>query len=180
MDFFSHGLWAGVAHKAITRKIKTDKPISAKWTVFWGVFPDLFAFALSFAWLFLGWFSGSRELTTFHQRVQSMEPAVNDTLPIMRLTNTLYNFSHSFFIFAAIFLLVWLVFRKPKLAMFGWLFHVLIDIPSHSYRFYPTPFLWPLSDWKFNGISWGTPWFLIANYVLIVAVYWLLRKKKEK
>jgi hypothetical protein len=69
-------------------------------------------------------------------------------------------------------------------AMLGWLVHILIDIPTHSYQFYPTPFLWPLSSWKFNGISWGQKWFMIANYSTIViayaALYFWSRKAKNK
>lgn len=56
MDVFAHGLLAGAAAKmanknsAIAGKIK--KPLKVWQTVLWGVFLDIFAFALPLAWLF--------------------------------------------------------------------------------------------------------------------------------
>lgn len=64
--------------------------------------------------------------------------------------------------------------------MLAWGVHILVDIPTHSYRFYPTPFLWPLSGWKFNGFSWGTPWFIVVNYGALLLTIWWLRQKKKK
>lgn len=67
--------------------------------------------------------------------------------------------------------------------MGGWLLHILMDIPSHSYDFYPTPFLWPISDFKINGFHWGTPWFMITNYSLIIISYlilYFLKKRNKK
>ena len=67
--------------------------------------------------------------------------------------------------------------------MLGWGLHILIDIPTHSYQFYPTPLLWPVSSWKFNGFSWTTPWFIIVNYLAILLVYallYILRKRRRQ
>lgn len=50
MDIFSHGLWAGAAYKAVNKKAK--KPLNVWLAGFWGVFPDLFAFTIGFAWIF--------------------------------------------------------------------------------------------------------------------------------
>ncbi len=49
---------------------------------------------------------------------------------------------------------------------------------GHTYPFsvlYPTLFLWPLSDWYYDGNSWGTLWFMIANYSCLLIVFILLR-----
>jgi membrane-bound metal-dependent hydrolase YbcI (DUF457 family) len=92
----------------------------------------------------------------------------------------LYSISHSAVVFFAVFSIAFLIFRRPIWELGGWLFHILLDIPTHSYRFYPTPFLWPLSDWKFGGFSWATPWFLVLNYTAIIAVYLFHRKKNRK
>jgi hypothetical protein len=52
---------------------------------------------------------------------------------------------------------------------------VLVDIPTHSFAFFPTPFLWPLSTWKFDGWQWMTPTILVPNYVLLALLYaWFL------
>ena len=41
-----------------------------------------------------------------------------------------------------------------------------------------------LSSWKFNGISWGQKWFMIANYSAIViayaALYFWSKRAKNK
>jgi len=79
-------------------------------------------------------------------------------------------------------LIVFFVRRVPW-EVGGWLVHILIDIPSHSYKFYPTPFLWPFSEWKFDGWSWGAPIFMIINYSLIIGVYvlfYFVNKKRKK
>jgi hypothetical protein len=64
--------------------------------------------------------------------------------------------------------------------MLGWALHILIDIPTHSLRFFATPFLWPLSDYRFNGISWGNRWFMLANYTALAIVYILLWRTSRR
>jgi len=175
MDIFAHGLWAGAAYKAVNKKAK--KPLNVRLAGFWGVFPDLFAFTLGFAWLFGNLIFGDMSFTDL-PRPDSVEPAPQDTLPIFRLTSMLYSISHSAIVFLIVFGVVFLIFRRPIWELGGWFIHILLDIPTHSYQFYPTPFLWPISGWKFDGFSWGTPWFLILNYSAIIIVYWFLRRKK--
>jgi len=66
--------------------------------------------------------------------------------------------------------------------MWGWALHILIDIPTHK-NFYETPFLFPLSSYKFgNGIRWANPSFMILNYGALILIYlfWFLRIKKRK
>ncbi|HRZ95011.1 MAG TPA: metal-dependent hydrolase [Candidatus Moranbacteria bacterium] len=175
MDILAHGLWAGSAGKAVNliRQPAEKEPLKLKWMVVWGIFPDFFAFAISFSWMI-----GS-QIFPFIPKIEhlgpgNMEPVTQNSLFIMHLTHTLYNISHSLFIFFLIFGLAWLIFKKPVWVMTGWLLHILMDIPSHSYDFYPTPFLWPISDFKINGFHWGTPWFMITNYSLIIIAYLLL------
>jgi len=175
MDIFAHGLWAGAAYKAINRKAK--KPFNIKMAALWGVFPDLFAFTSGFVWLFGNLIFGDISFADL-PRPGEVEPAPQDTLPIFRLTSTLYSISHSAIVFLIVFGVVFLILRRPLWELGGWFIHILLDIPTHSYQFYPTPFLWPLSGWKFDGFSWGTPWFLILNYSAIIIVYWFLRRKK--
>lgn len=174
MDILSHGLWTGAASKFANIKIK--KPLNIRLAVFWGIFPDLLSFALPFVWLAYGLAFGGLSFSDL-PRPDTTEPAPSDTLPIFRLTSLFYNLSHSTIVFAVIFGIVYFILRRPVWEMSAWLLHVLIDIPTHSYRFYPTPFLWPLSEWKFDGLSWATPWFLILNYSAIIIVYFLLRRK---
>jgi len=192
MDVFAHGLWAGAVAKAVNKNFtiagKIKKPLKTWQMILWGIFPDIFAFALPFVWMFWNIAFGSLKFSDF-PRPENIEPAVRDTLPVFNIASGLYNISHSLIIFIVIFGLIIFVNRfllPPSLKLrripweiSGWLLHILIDIPTHSYRFYPTPFLWPISEWKFNGFSWGTPWFLILNYSAIILIYWILRKKKK-
>ncbi len=41
--------------------------------------------------------------------------------------------------------------------MLGWLLHILIDIPMHSFRCYATRFLWPASDNASTASPGGCP-----------------------
>ncbi len=69
--------------------------------------------------------------------------------------------------------------------MYAWPVAVTMDVFTHSLEMFPTPFLWPFKVY-FDGISWGTPWFMILNYSLIVIsfviifVYKLKKKRKKK
>ena len=186
MDIFSHGLWAGAAAKAVNKSSgivgKIKRPLKVWHMVLWGVFPDLFAFTLPFIWMFWSVAFGGLNFSDF-PRSETVEPAVRDTLPVFQIASGLYNIGHSLIVFIVIFGLAAILLRSKlrriPWEMSGWLLHILIDIPTHSYRFYPTPFLWPISEWKFNGFSWGVPWFIILNYSAIILAYWFLRRKKS-
>ncbi|MFA6047452.1 MAG: hypothetical protein WCV59_01570 [Parcubacteria group bacterium] len=181
MDVFAHGLWAGAASKAGNIKIFKKKPLKTWKMVVFGVFPDVFAFAPAFIYMFASYiFPGIPKMD--HPGPAHMEPATGNGLVINNLTHHLYNLSHSLLIFFLIFGLIWLIFRRPVWEMLGWIIHIIMDIPSHSYDFYPTPFLWPFSDFKVNGVHWGTPWFMITNYSLIILAYlviYLVKRHKN-
>jgi hypothetical protein len=158
VDIFAHGLWASAAARGTNRKIR--RRIRAGWAAFFGVFPDFFAFTIPFVTMLIQRLSGT--------------PAAGHP-PRLELAWQLYQISHSLFVFSAAFGLVWLIRRRPVLEMLGWPLHILIDIPSHTLRFFPTPFLWPVSSYHFDGISWGNRWFMLVNYSAILAVYLVLR-----
>jgi hypothetical protein len=196
MDTLAHGLWATAAAKANNRFAPIKFRIG--WFVFWGVLPDLFSFTPAVAWLL---WQVIIEGVPFAKvpRPELLPPEVRMTFPVFRLSNSLYHLSHSLIIFAGIFLLVWAIrrywlkFRQavpmsdsplsagwPFWEMTGWMLHILIDIPTHTRRLYPTPFLWPLSDFTIDGISWGRPWFLALNYSSLLIVFLLLRLKSYR
>ncbi len=181
MDIFAHGLWTGVGYKLINKKIK--KPFKIKWAVFWGIFPDLFAFTIFFAWAIWGLLYGGLSFSDL-PHPDSIEPSPVNTLPINHLTSILYNLSHSLIIFLIVSGIIFLLFRLKSREMpweiGGWLIHILIDIPTHSYKFYPTPFLWPISEFKFDGITWSAPWFLVLNYIALILTYLILKKETYK
>jgi hypothetical protein len=175
MDTLSHGLWAGLASKALGLKIK--QPLNFGKAFLWGIFPDFFAFAPAFT-MVIGTAIFTGEPLNFGPPRELQEPAVANHSLLLQITPVLYSLSHSLFVFALIFgiaSLIWMKkFKRMPYEMFGWLLHILIDIPTHSYKFYPTPFLWPISSYKFNGFSWGQPWFMVLDILgLIVFVGYL-------
>ena len=170
MDIFSHGLWANLAFRAGKQTKKL-----ALWGGFFGVVPDLFSFGLDFlfSWTRLGellgipLISGSWKL---------------GTVIIPDYIFALYNIFHSLIVFLVVFFIIWFLRRRIFFwPLAGWGLHILMDIPTHSAQFFPTPFLWPISDYTVNGISWGIPTFLLTNWVILISIYiWLVFFKDRR
>ncbi len=43
--------------------------------------------------------------------------------------------------------------RYPRWAA-AWLLHILVDIPTHSQRYWAPQFLWPIASITVDGVSW--------------------------
>ncbi len=123
--------------------------------------PDLFSFGIYFVLTLIGvvehpnWTSG-----------QHPDPSAMPSF-----VNAAYNGTHSLVVFAIVFGLVWLTRKKPLYEMLGWPLHILVDIPTHSEKFFPTPFLWPVSDFHVNGHNWGDPIIFVPNLILLAGLY---------
>lgn len=186
MDILSHGLWAAVGATAINRKSPVKK-VNLWLAGFWGAFPDLFAFVPSMIWLLALRLQGK---TTLNFGPENADHLTKLNTPPYQLSAYLYNFSHSLIIFFSIVIIVMIVkYVKNKkiilqdfpLVMLGWLLHIIMDIPTHTYKFYPTPIFWPIFGWEFkNGFSWGQPWFLALDYGLLILCFVYFRFKKVR
>ena len=156
MDILAHGLWSfAVFHKK-----------KYVWlAVLFGLLPDFTSFGILFA------------INLLNGSLQRGRPSL-DALPTWIFAS--YNMTHSIVVFAFIFLLIYLIFKKWYWPFIAWGLHILIDIPTHSNSFFPTPFLWPMSNYKFNGISWATPWFMILNYGSLLIVFLVIAHNKAK
>lgn len=178
MDIFSHGLWAAAAAKGVNQA--QDKRRLNVWAAaLWGVFPDLFAFSIPFIWLMWSLASGDTSFANFHGgRPPIDEPTGSNGVWVFQLSHALYNVSHSLIIFSVVFFGVWAYFKQARLELIGWLLHIIADVPTHTYAFFPTPVFWPLLDWKFNGFSWGQPWFLLLDYSLLLLAFAFLWKRQ--
>lgn len=194
MDIFAHGLWGAVAAKAANlalrkKNVKTGKvhePLRIEQAAWWSIFPDIAAFLPLFVFFGIGALLGELDLSAM-PRPSEVEMLAVGNEGIFGFTRLIYSLSHSIFVFGAVFLLV-TVFRRSRRVkirtyrglpyeMLGWMFHVLIDVPTHSYTFYPTPFLFPFSKYMFDGLPWGTPWFLVLNYAALLGLFAYLRRK---
>ena len=169
MDILAHTLWANAGARganALAQKKGNKKfKISPVWTGFFGVAPDFFAFTFPFFIVIYNIIFGPASLSDFgkHHIVNSSG---------FDLAAYLYQFSHSLVIFALVFILVWVIYKRPRYELLGWALHILIDIPSHSAGFYPTPFLFPISDYKFlYGVSWANQIYMIINYSALLLVW---------
>lgn len=164
MDIVSHGLWGGVA---FGRKSKRNFAVA----FFVGMMPDLFSFGVHFITNFLGI---TPRMDHFGGRP---DPAL-----IPDFIYRLYDISHSLIVFAIVFGAVWFFRKKPQWLLGPWLLHILIDIPTHSADFFPTPLFWPVSDFKVNGINWGDPVIFFPNLALLLVAYavWYFKSRKLK
>ena len=179
MDVFSHWLW-GVL---ITRKHvnwKVAGPMS--------VLPDLLAFVPSFVY------------STMHGLER---PTVDDTTvtsDFPAIAWDMYQYTHSAVVVTVGVLITWWLFTrfsgsrlesqfaqqhrsKPLMMAFllwlPWYSNILLDIPTHTLQFFPTPVFYPLSDYGFDGTRWSNPIILVPN-VLLLAGLWFYVKRKDR
>ena len=60
-----------------------------------------------------------------------------------------------------------------------WFIHIFNDIPTHTAKFFPTPFLAPFSDIQVDGYRWSTPWVWFTNLAIILAIWSYVFYKKR-
>jgi hypothetical protein len=154
MDTLSHALW-GYGLFGYKRY--------ATLALFFGAMPDLISFGL---YLFLQIMHG-----TWHPG-----PPPIETLPNWLIIN--YSIGHSFVICLPVIGLVAL-WRKPvAFAMLAWPFHIVLDFPFHSFKYFPTPIFRPISDFKIDGISWAHWYIWLPNVAGLVLLFYFRRSQK--
>ena len=155
MDIFAHFFWAYAIFS------KNKKPWLA---AFFGILPDL----LSFGVLFI--------INIFTGKGFVRGPPNPDLVP--EFVTQSYNYTHSLIIILVIILIIYFLTKKFYVFFLGLPLHIILDIPSHTSRIFPTPFLFPISTYTFNGISWANPIFMKINYFSLILVYLIIHKKK--
>ena len=179
MDILAHMIWTNYGSRPINKKLKekNKKPVNVGWAMFWSTFPDILAFGIPAGIaFFVSVFSGNFSIFNFLSEHNIFGQFVS-------WSPVLYSIGHSLVIWFLVFGLVWLIRGKFVPVLFGWLFHIVIDIFSHSIQQYPTPFLFPLSNYHFPyGVYWRNPSFIIVNYslILIVGIYLFIKYKRSK
>lgn len=158
MDILAHALWTGGAALPLRRRLR--RPLSLKWAIFWGVFPDVFSFAIPALVRVLWYLSGA---------TSSLLPDPKGPQHF-RFVWTLYYASHSLVVFGLVFGLTWLLAKRPILEMLAWGLHILLDVPTHQ-GIFALHFLWPLSAVEISGLRWENYWFMVANYSALFLLY---------
>src|SRR5258708_4895758 len=99
MDILAHGLWTNIMYKVIPATKANKK--TTYWGIFFGIFPDLWAFTPVFVYIFYNWI--------FHgQKFHFARPEDGGIIPLSSLTHHLYSLSHSLVIWAVVFIIFWL------------------------------------------------------------------------
>ena len=156
MDTFSHTLWG----KGLFGYRKYGK-----WALLFGALPDLLSFGLYFIVRFI----------TQGVNMEFGKPALES---IPDWVFIMYDISHSWVI-AFLFIIIFLQINKEIcFPMLAWPFHILLDFPFHSKEYFPTPILWPISDYRFDGIPWSNPYIWIGNIACIIVLF-LFRLKNN-
>jgi hypothetical protein len=162
MDTLAHGLWGGAAFG--------QRDHQWKWAFLWGMCPDLF----SFGPFFLTHLGDIGERWAHHH----MGPPDPRTIPAY--VYHAYNVTHSLVIWAILAAVAWKLYGHRAWPFGAWGLHILCDIPTHSTRFFPTPYLWPFPTPYFNGRSWGRLSFMLANYTGIALTYFVISWRKRR
>ena len=181
MDVLSHAIWG---------RHLTHHRIDWRLAAAMGVLPDLVAFVPSMI----------TQVVNGDVMTKVDENTVTADLPA--ISWELYKISHSliwtFFLFLAIWGSLEMRLRRldsgdqlpagkwlqtsmsPRTAatflIIPWVFHIFLDIPTHTIKFFPTPFLMPFSDFMVDGVGWSTWWVWGLNAVAFTLVWWLIRK----
>lgn len=161
MDIISHGLWGGIAFG------RKKKFIIA---FLFGILPDLLAFGPFFLYTKLNGIY-------FHRK------------PPLEIVPTwvfvIYDLGHSLILFCLIYFIIRKINKEISFCCLAWLLHILFDIPTHSAEYFPTKFLYPVSNFYIDGISWSSPIIWYPNIILLIALYSvfifsiLTRKRKQ-
>lgn len=176
MDVLAHTLWTNAGARAgnkLAQKKGGKFHINPSWAAFWGVFPDFFAFTIVFVISFYQLIFGGATVSSLRGHMLSGGG--------FDISAYLYQFSHSLVIWAGVFLATWFFSKRPRYELLGWALHILIDIPSHAIGFYPTPFLFPVSQYRFPyGVPWSNTWYMIINYSALAFVWIRIALRKVR
>lgn len=176
MEIIAHTLWttagAKIANNVAKKKNKKIK-FNYFWTAFWGLFPDIFSLSIPIIVFAFDYIFTNIDISSISQ--------IREIVNSYNISLILYPITHSIIIFAFSFGLVWILRKSIPLAMFGWLSHIILDMPSHGEGVFATPIFYPISNWGFPyGTTWASTKFFIINYALILIVWGIILFIKHK
>ena len=149
MDTISHALWG---------KGLFGYRGYGKLAIFFGAMPDLCSFGVLFFMRIIG------------NDFVSLAPRLHE-IPTWIIFN--YDITHSF---VPAFICIYIVSKYNKeiaFAMLAWPFHILLDFPFHTKEYFPTKFLYPLTNYSIDGVHWSNPevWFPNIAGIIILFIY---------
>ena len=154
MDTLSHALWG----KGLFGYRKY------KWLpIFFGALPDLFSFGLFFLYTII-----KNPLT-----IKISKPEISE---IPNWVFTLYDISHSLIIAIFFLIITYIINKDLCFPMLAWPLHIILDFFTHSIKYFPTPILWPISNYKFNGIPWSNKYIFTFNIACIILIFYYRKK----
>ena len=170
MDILAHGLWAGFG-VVLLRRHRALAPGTALAAVALATLPDVVHLLPLVGWAALG----DGDWSALRAYVLAM-PGQEPVLPplVQSLSHHGHCLMHSAVVAGAATALLWAWRRALWLPLLGWWSHILIDVFTHSARYYPVPVFYPFTDWAFDGIAWNQPWMLALNYAALGATAWWL------
>ena len=151
MDTLSHALWG----KGLFGYRKY------RWLpLLFGAIPDLLSFGVYFLF----------DLISNPSNFKMGKPSIDE---IPHWVYGLYDISHSMVVALVCILIVYKLNKDIAFSMLAWPLHIIIDFFTHSIQFFPTPILWPLSDYRFDGVPWSNPivWFLNILCIIVIFIY---------
>jgi len=166
MDTLAHALYGATLFSrsglAGCFRQKNDDPAGRRktdWTLFaaagFAVLPDLASVGIHFLDLILNSHSPS-----FHH----LPSYVFD----------LYNVTHSLPVAALASLILWKTWKPMFIPSLAWVFHIVLDIFTHGHGRFQTPFLYPFSEYAFDGLNWWQHPGVIAVYWGALPLLWIL------
>jgi hypothetical protein len=163
MDTLSHALIG----KIISTPENNKRNIF--WIVFFSILADLFLIPV---YIYLGYINNRFLWIGFNGDWDGLRISH----PFLVLLN---DIPHSLIFAFLIILPAILLFKLPKLAFFAYLFHILIDIPTHTGE-WAIRIFYPLNDYSIKGFTDAWQWPIkymaicwIVSIVLIIAFRYL-------
>ena len=167
MDILAHGLWAGAAAVALTPGYRPQRSVWV-WFVGLSVLPDLVHMLPVTGWAVFA--LSSADWWQYAMASPGQEPNMPETVRLW--AHHLHCVMHSALSASVVTALVWWLRGAFWLTLLGWWLHIAVDVFTHSAEFFPSPVLYPITYWGFDGMAWNRPGFMIVNY-LALALVWL-------
>ena len=131
-----------------------------------GILPDIIGFSYYFLRVFINYLSGDTKI--IKELIDQKSP--NAGLNYMnQIDKFLYNISHSLFFWGFIYFL----FQKKYIM--AAILSIILDIFLHSKDgWYGPAFLYPFSEYRYNGISWNSKEGMFIT--VFILLFYLIKK----